>query len=607
MREPRRATLNEPLAPPSGPNGGQENVLPHDPLSLVIEVNLKASDSIKVNKLHVYRLAYRGVPKLEANGKGNKEFNPVEAEFMAERYPLVVTIFQWLSEVAQKNGNTAYGFFNCITPLIRFWDEKGIKAELSKLPFKAYAEWVRKTILNEPNRKGRLKTINSVINLFLNWAGQEDLAKLVPKITKPSAPTTVSYTDEEMRGVRIDLFRVFNVLSSRLIKCEPTDCPFDQPDGNGWWAVNPNGNETAWLTKWVCSAYLITASYTGDNTTPLMKLRMSDIENREYSFDKTINLYRLTTAKGRQGGKENVWEVGFTKTGREFFESYLKLIQRFEIPEDGYVFPNIINGQYHGQLSSNILDKFCRWFTRRSHHGVRPVVRRFRISKSDGLIAATGSISLVAEGLNNLTSTIEKHYASGNPHANNNSLGSAAEAQVLTAKGASMEEAREKVKAKYGKPMRVKDITETGEQEPTRTTVGSRCKQPFGEKAKALKAEMLRGGMLREEEKDAEMACFKFLDCFECDFQALVAEVDDIWCMLSFQESLIEALQRPTVNHFEIPVGKIQDVIKATQKMLRDVQQEYPQIFAEAMAKFDNETHPMWDDEDALLDIYGIW
>jgi hypothetical protein len=544
--------------------------------------------------IYVCRLLYEGVPRFSAIGKAKRH---------DERFPLVVSVYEWLaSRIPIRSGSSIFTDFNLVVFFFRFCDTSLRKAELTPAAVSSYAQYISNQVSGNFESCNNLRGMSDRFSAFLSWAGYDELSDLMPKVVRHNLmmKKTQAYSDEEQIGVSRDLFRVFNVLASRLKSGVPTTCPFDQPE-KSW--DSSKFNSTLWFNKLTVTALFLTANFTGDNNTPLRKLRRKDVTEREFHFDKTINLYRLVSRKDRQGGQENLWDIGFTRRGRDFFSVYLRCLEYLNLPEEAYLFPRFNNGQYDGFVIPADITSYVSWFMARSPHQVKPIISRFRQSKSDGLMADTNSITLVAEGLNNLKSTAARHYMNGNPHNNRNRLGSAAEALELTIRGASIDEAREMVEAKYGKPLRVTEILAKGEPEPESTKMGTRCRQPFGEKAQLLKRELVANGLLDQNES---VACFKFLDCFGCEFQALIAEVDDIWCMLSFRESLIEALQRPAINH-HLPTTRINDVMCKIQMMLKEVERDYPDVYKEATDKLNLHAHPLWDDENAVGDLYDIW
>ncbi|MBY6188461.1 hypothetical protein KUV89_17735 [Marinobacter hydrocarbonoclasticus] len=601
-RKTRHATLSVPPVPAKGTYDPELKTVPLDLLNLTVR-------GVKEDKrpltIYVGRLAYLGVPKVTRSGSKGQSTLSLAGEVVKSRLPMVVQVREFLD--SQSNIHSASTGFGAMKQVFRALDGLAVPVELTPACINTLRQHTIEQCRQDPASHSKWSEAMRWFRRFLRWLGRSDLADTLPVPPSPRARagTPLPYTDDEFRAVVRDLFTVFNSLGKKLKANEvpeQANCPFSQPAKR--WAVNPQ-NTSAWQVKFVSCAFFLVAAYTGKNTSNLIKLRRTDVAGHKYQFDKALGLYRLVSEKGRQGGKENPVDVGFTKRGLDFLNAYFGLLEQMDLPEDTWLFPRIMDGVYTGKpISLDSLAKFNKWFLPRCAGKIQPVVSRFRKTKSEGLYSATGSLSLVAEGLNNELGTVARAYVNGNPHENNNRLGSAAEAIELIARGETLEKAREAVEATYGKARRLKDMQQTSEKVPRKTKIGTRCKDPFGEKAKRAQTNLEKAGLVREGE---EVPCFQFLDCFKCEHRALVAEVDDIWCMLSFLECLVEALIKPTINHSGFPVDKVRAVIKRVRADLGEVECNYPEVYAEARAKFNNETHPLWDDEDAAQDFYSNW
>lgn len=590
MPKIKRATLSKPVPLPTTE---AENVLPIDYTELTLWVKHYQYREGKLTPIYVYRMLFDSVPPVKS----------VENHSLHnERLSLVKKVYEWVKDISNNNGTTAKNYFDTMLLFIRFCDANKIIVEITEQTINAYTFHIREKLRLNPSSAEACRAAADSLSYFLAWSGYDDLAKLLPKVVRSdtSLTKTQAYSDDELRSIASDLFCVFNVLVSRLKTGEPTNCPFNKSKRH--WDSSAS-NTTAWYNKLTATAFFITSKFIGDNNSPLLNIRISDVIEKDFKFDKTINCYILTTKKGRQGGQSNEWALGFTARGRDFFIEYLNCLKIFNLPDDAYLFPCFTNGKYRGSLSQPDLSTYASWFSKHSIHGIRPIVGRFRQTKSDGIMTRTNSIDHVAKGLNNSKITVFKNYMKGSTQNNRNCLGSAAEAIELIARGNSIDYARKIVGDKYKKPRRIVEIIATEQLEPTQTSVGTRCKQPFGEKSKRLMRELKSKNILHENES---IACFKFLDCFWCENQVLVAESDDIWCLLSFRAALREALLRPNINH-QLPVEKVMQVIAKCNLILLDIKQDYSDVYAEAEIKYHNISHPLWGDEESAADLYQIW
>jgi len=488
-----------------------------------------------------------------------------------------------------------------ITFFVNFCESKNLPVETSKEVISEYSKHLF-YLSRQPNSKlGTLQINSSYLRLFLSWKGDEDIAEELIRISKKRDTTlsTEGYEPEELQSLSSNLFKVYNKLALAYVKNLEPECPFNQPYAN--WACHPTSNTTAWLVKLVVSAYLLTEMFTGDNSTPLLSLRRKDIDLKDIQLDKINNLYRLKTVKGRSNHSPKSYELGFTKRGKDFLFSYIAISEKLDPSPDAYLFPFVAHGQPNGRIKDSHVNSFCNWFEKRSTSTQTPIPRRFRKTKGDTLMSLTNCYSTVAEGLNNNEDTVERSYSDGSPNTNDLLLASGSEAIIMNAQGHSIDEARNKLVKKYGKIMTTYEAEASGIR-LSETDIGTKCKEPFGEKAKKLKTELVKNNLAND---DDIVACFKFLDCFGCPYQAIVADVEDIWCLLSFRDSILEAISNPSINHSLS--SKAQEVLVDVQDALQDIKRSYPEIYTEAEKKNNDNPHPIWNDELALQDLYSIW
>ncbi|MGE6416210.1 hypothetical protein ACQKDY_00545 [Alteromonas macleodii] len=580
----KRASLPVEHATPS-------NVFPIDPKEMVLEMPVSFRRDGDLQRINVFRLLYKNVPEINRRLKTNI---PINAE-VQPRKKLVVDTYKWLERCA--SGDTALSKFRRIVGVFRFFDERSIPVEMNKENVSLFGQHLFKEVRKGNMSVGNANTIKNTFSSYLNGLGFNELVNELPQIPKGYGKTD-AYSDVEIKSIARRLFKVFNKLSSAYLNDEEPECPFGINHYNGTWASNYMNN-TAWLVKLVVSAAFLTIMFTGDNTTPILKMRRKDIG--KFS-KKTSGHWLLKSAKGRQHGRVNSWELGFTERGKRFFELYLTISELIDPSEDAYLFPYVKNGIAETHIVNRDLMTFNRWFLVKYEDGIRLTPKRFRQTKSDLLITLTNSISITAEGLNNSGSTVQRHYMNGNPSENKGKLASASEAIELMGRGKSLKQAKTTVYSKFKEPLTLEELTQKKQSIPAPTDVGSRCEQPFGVKAQKLKAQLLKQGIVREEDS---VACFKFLDCFECEYQALIAEVDDIWCLLSFKDSIIDAISAPAVNH--IPPEKLRSVLSKVENMLDSVQSTYPEVFHKANEKNKHKPHPAWNDEYAVFDHHSIW
>jgi len=122
---------------------------------------------------------------------------------------------------------------------------------------------------------------------------------------------------------------------------------------------------------------------------------------------------------------------------------------------------------------------------------------------------------------------------------------------------------------------------------------GSYCQSPFGEQAEKFLSRVRRHGLLSTE----KFACSDLMKCFSCPHQIIVAEVCDIWCLMSFKKCLEESIYRHVdQRHF---YQNYASVLSAIDSILNRIDKK---ILQEATFKLrDDGPHPLWQEPIAFL------
>lgn len=204
---------------------------------LILSVAHHACKDNACRPIYVFRLLYDGVPRASYINNAKKH---------NERLPLVLLIYEWLAaRVHILSGSTIFTDFNMVIFFFRYCDTTLRMAELTESTVSSYAQHISNQVNNNAKSHACIRGMSDRFSAFLSWAGYEALANLMPKVARHNVmeKKTQAYSDEEQIGVSRDLFRVFNVLASRLKKGQPITCPFDQPKTN--WDIS-SYNSTLW-------------------------------------------------------------------------------------------------------------------------------------------------------------------------------------------------------------------------------------------------------------------------------------------------------------------------------------------------------------------------
>ncbi|HBC3375550.1 TPA: hypothetical protein KDX49_004822, partial [Vibrio parahaemolyticus] len=447
--------------------------------------------------IHLWRVRYNGVPtvltleKVEAS-QGKQGLQSLDMN----RDLLLVQLHEWVSYYS--NYRTKYNKIGAFIPFVRYSDSLGIDLnEALPRAVLMYSNHLLSETRKPNSSTDAIRKRADAVREFLEFHSHtEALSNAIYVSQKDSlAAKTESYDDIELSKLSSDLYRVYNTLGKAYIKGDHPESPFKTKRRN--WDVHWD-NSTAWKSKLVISAYFLTAMYIGNNTTPLTKLRCSDIDLKGVKYDKNANLYKITSRKGRDGNKKKPWELGFTKRGFDFFSTYLSVATKLN-EGDGtdYLFPYVKNELVVGEVKDKQLRQFCLWFLQVSDSKIQPITRRFRKSKSEGVMTLTNDIHQVAEALNNSIGTAEKDYLHGNKRKNDGMLATASEAIIMTAKGMSKSDAKSKLEKKYGQIISLAEL-EQQDLKGGSTSVGTRCKSPYGTKSEKQKVKLLKAGLATE-------------------------------------------------------------------------------------------------------------
>lgn len=410
------------------------------------------------------------------------------------------------------------------------------------------------------------------------------------------------YTDKELKELVSTLFTIYNNYSKHfendtipnIFPLYKKNESFDKGPLNYQRGTFSSINPDTWIGDLIRVAYYITSFYTGINASPLLMLKHSDLHEEPFQ-NVSRQTYKLQTKKGRQAGKINEINVGFTQKAKCFFEGWIKISKKINENKNGFLFPNIFQNKLSAMTSSSIA-KLNKTFISLGLPALSN--QRFRKTKASLIMRATESIVLVAQGMNNSIETSSKYYSDGDPVSMEFSLSSALYIREQTALGRPLNTVIEESSFIFKDPLKNNQI---GKQFK-KLSNGLRCNGAFSEKAKKLKNALIKEGLANDDDK---VACYKFLECFGCVHHAVVADIDDIWLMLSFSDVILEELSRPAVNSTpSILLNKVNNTI---QNIIHRMETEYSNLYIKAYDKYLEQPHPLWLDVSDLKLLRGIY
>ncbi|EJG1673727.1 TPA: hypothetical protein NG658_003655 [Vibrio parahaemolyticus] len=347
-------------------------------------------------------------------------------------------------------------------------------------------------------------------------------------------------------------------------------------------------------------ASILAFCFTGQNTTPLLNLRFSDVRFTEESYGKVY--FDMTKARAKHLGFDT--SMGFHKKTQEFFQQWLEVSKALQ-KQSGtdWVFPYFMeSGEIKGcvEAARTTPQKNINTLTKKlglAH--ITPSI--LRQTKIDTLMRVTEDIYLVSMSANNDVKTIKASYAHGNESDHKRGLAASNEALYDVVKnGTAPHEAASQAKYSYADVLSNYDYQRLRKEErenDAQTPLGVRCKDATKGAANTVKKNLEKMGIKQPEEKK----CTDFLGCFECEFHRLVSETEDIWLMMSFNDTLQQMKDYPAIN--SLPTDKFHKLCNTIESILTRFKAVSPNNYAKAQEMHGESPHPLYSDGYSLMDL----
>ncbi|MBO0210435.1 hypothetical protein [Vibrio sp. Vb0877] len=362
--------------------------------------------------------------------------------------------------------------------------------------------------------------------------------------------------------------------------------------------------ETAVRNHFSRLASMLAFCFTGQNTTPLLKLRFSDVRFTEESHG--IVYFDMT--KDRANHLSFDTSMGFHKKTQEFFHQWLEISRELQ-RESGtdWVFPYFMqSGEIKGCSEAG---------QSKPHEAINKLTKKIglahitpsilRQTKIDTLMKVTEDIYLVSMSANNKVTTIEVSYSHGNESDHQRGLAATTEALFDVVKNnTDAHEAANKAKFNHADVLSdysYKRLRKEERKNDRQTPVGTRCKDATKGAANTIKKNLEKMGIKTPE----ETICTDFLDCFECEYHRLVSEVEDIWLMMSFNDTLQQMKDYPAIN--SLPTDKFHKLCNTIESILTQFKAVSPGNYAKAQEKHSEASHPLYSDGYSLLDLLEVF
>lgn len=369
-------------------------------------------------------------------------------------------------------------------------------------------------------------------------------------------------------------------------------------------------NKTHQNNQIVRVAMMLCYSFTGMNTAPLARMRINNVKFKQISGGKYI--FEATKARAKHLEIDNA--LGFGKYTKSFVEGWIKIALELSGGDtNAYLFPRFsIDGKAddsysYAEKGGGASSPYSGVNRLLRHIGLPAIIPcRLRKSKLDALMRTTESLYIVSLSGNNSIETVSHSYSCGVQSDHENNLGASMDATFSLAQGKKVDDAVSEAKFKFGDILDDYDYQRLrkGEnrQHESRTPIGIRCNDNTKGAAAYIDKAIKRAGIKSTAE---EAICTDFLNCFECNEHALVADIDDIWLMLSFNDTLVQLLQIPSLNSSpDKRYTKIRNTIKF---ILEGFKNKSPSNYQDAIEKHKEASHPLYSSVYSLNDMLEVF
>jgi len=587
----------------------KSNIIDSQP-PMPISIEMMVIGTTKGN-CNFIRLKYKGCPNTHSYGpKRIRMFKPSQLLIDMQRDEEIRKVYLIFSEWPKNS--TLYSNFNYLTYYVRILDAAGINFNFSEETILWFAKELNRLMKLDKSQGGLSTTtaerIKSSISNILKSSGKSYLARLLPTISKNNSSPETSLDDDSFTAVGKFLHRGYcGYMATIMEGVPPVICPLF--DKQRLIELNLSSKEIEhesklakrrvklsngdWRNSLVRIAILLTYMFTGINPTPLFLLKRRDVTFKKSAGDH----YTLNTIKNRAAGQKQTNELGFTNYSKSFFESWLLSTEHWSDDPDRPVFPYFtsrgdVTTWYKALAPQQSINKIL------VAHGLPRVHSRiFRQTRSQMLMRTLNDIYEVADANNNSIATTIKHYINGVQAHHELANASASIALFRLSKGEDKSVIIADFEANGKDPLTHLEHLKY-KQQPVVTQTGLCCLQPLEDKISKERVKY------RNINPDLDI-CIDFLECFNCPSHAVVAEVENIWMMLSFYDSLRQAMSRPAYN--SLPSEKFHRIEHKTKIILDKLRDAAPDYYHQAIDLNRSMPHPLYDDSDSIDDILRFY
>lgn len=558
---------------------------------LCIQLNTANNDKVDFNRFLVKHFPTTG--QLQQDG---------QFEY-ANREGFILQLKHHFDEVIKEgeSQNTLYKIFHSTSQYLRWCDKQDVSA-FTQHSVEGYMSHLNNQVmlglLKNSTYKQRRAEMKTLLTQYLDLS-HHYFDTVVVRVNSDTEPHE-AYTRSDLNQLLPFLRQVFKQTHKQFMACpeKHIDSYKHYPTMTFDW----HGEQYqlfGGISKMMSAGTFLLAYYTYTNTSDLLQLRQPD--NASTSLGEswyTMPAFKrraFKTIQVEMGGHE----LDIPKYALDFFDKLREASILLDDGEHAHLLQTVVTNKVQ-PIKSSTLKHFADWmekhfsFTDQTGRRLRPVISRFRETGAQITAFHQGDMANNIM-LNNTPSTRKKSYSQGNKITNTGMMQDA------------MEIREEQIKSKVNTPQARLNLAidvlvierENSIRLPnlSRTSSGSSCNNPFGEKSKKYTTQARRHGLAKEGER---LACADLLACFGCPEQVIVQSVADIWCLLSFKACIEESLYlHIDASHYRNNFETIISFID--QKILPNL---HAKVLKQAEKRLDDDgLHPAWDEADSILNL----
>ncbi|MFC4700801.1 hypothetical protein ACFO4O_11575 [Glaciecola siphonariae] len=550
------------------------------------ELILKLNNGVsQFRTIDFARLRYRGVP-------GKKRCDLKTAKLL-NRDNTVRRWFAFFKNTNDYRDTTKISYFNELIKYVRVCDLERIdfESEVAIVVFERHL--VEQVRLGKINVNSARKSYAATKNLMTRVVETSEAWFSQYALFRADYNPTRSYSDKELAA----LLRVLHALFKCLHRGIFDNSHVNQHIGCKTIQFVYEGtlvDITSPLTKYFCCAFFLFSYFTCGNSTTILNVTT----NKKNETDDILFEHSVLKARANKYVCISIGDNGTLDVPKYALSFFRKLLQAsLKCSAAQHLFFKEKKGEIK-PLEYTDVANFSAWLQQAfelktdDNKKLKPLNTKFRASGSMRYFNATGSEIKTAFFLGNTPQVLKRHYSTGNKNENDSQLKSAALTLENAVRCSDIETAKHKTRSDMDvEVLPYEDfLAKYSSSSAQKTPLGTGCKSPFSEQVEKYRRKM---NSLGDETFAQSLSCADLTNCFFCKNQVIIETIEDIWCLLSYRETIKESRQNHLSNsQFD---KNYSELLEQIDSILFSVSSVTRRNAEKKLLSFGR--HPLWSDE----------